>query len=171
MVREHYRIQSVPIFSGLGGTLGARRSLTGIAARIQGPSIPSLALNLVRMWPHRRLSPPNSSSSPTEASKRLRGATRGGFLSSSSVPGAGTLIKVEENCEARHGVGRGVVGVALTPLQTKPASNYWSADHAGGEGLVLGAILLMGYLGGATAAKVRVSDPLFETLFPIIVGR
>jgi hypothetical protein len=35
---------------------------------------------------------------------------------------------------------------------------------------VLGAILLTGYLGGATAAQVRVSHPLFETTFPIIFG-
>jgi hypothetical protein len=35
---------------------------------------------------------------------------------------------------------------------------------------VVGAILLTGYLGGATATNLRVSDPLFETLFPIIVG-
>jgi hypothetical protein len=34
----------------------------------------------------------------------------------------------------------------------------------------VGAILLTGYLGGAIAANVRVSDPLFETLFPILVG-
>jgi hypothetical protein len=35
---------------------------------------------------------------------------------------------------------------------------------------ILGAILLTGYLGGATAANVRVSDPFFETLFPVIFG-
>lgn len=35
---------------------------------------------------------------------------------------------------------------------------------------VLGAILLTGYLGGATAANVRVSSPLFNTSFPIIFG-
>lgn len=35
---------------------------------------------------------------------------------------------------------------------------------------VLGAILLTGYLGGATATQVRVSSPLFETVFPIIFG-
>ena len=35
---------------------------------------------------------------------------------------------------------------------------------------ILGAILLTGYLGGAVAANVRVSDPLFETLFPVILG-
>jgi hypothetical protein len=35
---------------------------------------------------------------------------------------------------------------------------------------ILGAILLTGYLGGAVATHVRVSDPLFETLFPVIFG-
>jgi hypothetical protein len=35
---------------------------------------------------------------------------------------------------------------------------------------VLGAILLTGYLGGATATHVRVGDPLFTVMFPIILG-
>jgi hypothetical protein len=35
---------------------------------------------------------------------------------------------------------------------------------------ILGAILLTGYLGGATAAQVRVSHPAFETVFPIMFG-
>ncbi|HKV46211.1 MAG TPA: DoxX family protein [bacterium] len=36
---------------------------------------------------------------------------------------------------------------------------------------ILGAILLTGYLGGATASQVRVGHQLFtETLFPIYVG-
>ncbi len=35
---------------------------------------------------------------------------------------------------------------------------------------VLGAILLTGYLGGAVATHVRVSDPLFDTFFPVIFG-
>ncbi len=35
---------------------------------------------------------------------------------------------------------------------------------------VLGAILLTGYLGGATAINLRVGDPPFETLFPVIIG-
>jgi len=34
---------------------------------------------------------------------------------------------------------------------------------------ILGAILLTGYLGGATAANVRAS-PLFNTVFPILFG-
>ena len=35
---------------------------------------------------------------------------------------------------------------------------------------VLGAILLTGYLGGATATHVRVGDPLWMILFPGIFG-
>jgi hypothetical protein len=35
---------------------------------------------------------------------------------------------------------------------------------------VVGAVLLTGYLGGAVAAHMRVGNPLFETVFPIIVG-
>lgn len=35
---------------------------------------------------------------------------------------------------------------------------------------VLGAILLTGFLGGAVAIQMRVGSPLFETLFPVILG-
>ncbi len=35
---------------------------------------------------------------------------------------------------------------------------------------VLGAILLSGYLGGAVATHLRVRDPWFDTIFPIIFG-
>ena len=35
---------------------------------------------------------------------------------------------------------------------------------------VLGAILLTGYLGGAVATHVRVSDSLFTIIFPVIFG-
>ena len=35
---------------------------------------------------------------------------------------------------------------------------------------VLGAILLTGYLGGATAAQARVGAGLFPVLFPVIIG-
>lgn len=35
---------------------------------------------------------------------------------------------------------------------------------------VLGAILLTGYLGGATASHVRVGDPLFPIFFPALIG-
>jgi len=35
---------------------------------------------------------------------------------------------------------------------------------------VLGAILLTRYLGGAVATHVRVGDPIFDTVFPVIFG-
>jgi DoxX-like family len=35
---------------------------------------------------------------------------------------------------------------------------------------VLGAILLTGYLGGAVATHVRVGNPLFSIIFPVIIG-
>ncbi len=35
---------------------------------------------------------------------------------------------------------------------------------------VLGAILLTGYLGGAVSINLRVGDPMFETLFPVLIG-
>ena len=35
---------------------------------------------------------------------------------------------------------------------------------------VLGAILLTGYLGGATATHVRMGGPLFNIVFPSIIG-
>lgn len=35
---------------------------------------------------------------------------------------------------------------------------------------MLGAILLVGYLGGAVATHVRAGDPLFPVLFPVIIG-
>jgi hypothetical protein len=35
---------------------------------------------------------------------------------------------------------------------------------------ILGAILLTGYLGGATAIQVHIRNPAFETLFPVIFG-
>lgn len=35
---------------------------------------------------------------------------------------------------------------------------------------ILGAILITGYLGGAVAAHVRIGDPAFDTIFPVILG-
>jgi hypothetical protein len=35
---------------------------------------------------------------------------------------------------------------------------------------ILGAILLTGYLGGAVATHLRVRDPVFDTIFPVIFG-
>ena len=35
---------------------------------------------------------------------------------------------------------------------------------------LLGAILLTGYLGGAVATHVRVGGPVFNVIFPVILG-
>ena len=35
---------------------------------------------------------------------------------------------------------------------------------------VLGAVLLTGYLGGAVASHVRVGDPVFPVVFPVLIG-
>lgn len=55
-------------------------------------------------------------------------------------------------------IGLGIVLTVCTILYAIPRTS------------VLGAILLTGYLGGATATHVRVSGSLFEILFPGIVG-
>lgn len=35
---------------------------------------------------------------------------------------------------------------------------------------VLGAVLLTGYLGGAVVVQIRVANPVFETVFPVLFG-
>lgn len=35
---------------------------------------------------------------------------------------------------------------------------------------ILGAVLITGYLGGAVAIHMRVGNPIFECLFPILIG-
>jgi hypothetical protein len=55
-------------------------------------------------------------------------------------------------------LGLGIVLIACTVLYIIPKTS------------VLGAILLTGYLGGAVATHVRVSEGLFPVLFPVIVG-
>jgi len=55
-------------------------------------------------------------------------------------------------------VGLGIVLLACTIIYLIPRT------------AVLGAILLAGYLGGAIATHVRVGDPLFTIIFPVILG-
>lgn len=52
------------------------------------------------------------------------------------------------------GLGIGIIGVVSTVLYAIPRTSF------------LGAILLTGFLGGATAANLRVADPLFEPSSP-----
>lgn len=55
-------------------------------------------------------------------------------------------------------VGLGIVLVTCTVLYLIPRTS------------ILGAILLTGYLGGATATHVRVGEGLFPVLFPVVLG-
>jgi hypothetical protein len=55
-------------------------------------------------------------------------------------------------------IGMGIVLLACTTIYLIPRT------------AVLGAILLTGYLGGAVATHVRVGDPLFSIIFPVILG-
>jgi hypothetical protein len=56
------------------------------------------------------------------------------------------------------GAGIGILGLVCAILYAIPRTS------------IVGAILLTGFLGGATAANLRVADPLFETLFPVLFG-
>src|SRR5882672_4111854 len=64
-------------------------------------------------------------SSPTLRSNKLRGAIRDGLWSSSDVPGAGILMRVEPYWEAGQSI-RGVVNVGTADPQNKPAWSCWS---------------------------------------------
>jgi DoxX-like family len=54
--------------------------------------------------------------------------------------------------------GLGILSLVCTVVYAVPRTS------------VLGAILLTGYLGGASATHVRIGDALFPILFPSIVG-
>ena len=55
-------------------------------------------------------------------------------------------------------VGIGTILVASTLVYIFPRTS------------VLGAVLLTGYLGGAVASNVRATMPLFNVLFPVVLG-
>jgi hypothetical protein len=82
------------------------------------------------------------------------------------VDGAMKLVKPQPVVEATVKLGYpesvilglGIVLLACTILYLIPRTS------------VLGAILLTGYLGGAVATHVRVGEPIFTILFPVIFG-
>src|SRR5262249_48825126 len=55
-------------------------------------------------------------------------------------------------------IGIGITLLACTVLYLIPCTS------------ILGAVLLTGYLGGAVATNVRAEQPLFNIVFPVIVG-
>lgn len=82
------------------------------------------------------------------------------------VDGVMKLIKPEPVVEATVKLGYpegAIVGLGLTVLACTIL--YLIPRTA-----VLGAILLTGYLGGAVAAHVRLSEPPFNVLFPVVFG-
>jgi DoxX-like family len=71
------------------------------------------------------------------------------------------VIKTSEQMGIPGSLARplGVIGLACTLLYAIPRTS------------VLGAILLTGYMGGAVASHLRLSDPLFtHTLFGVYLG-
>ncbi len=74
------------------------------------------------------------------------------------------LMKVAPVLEASAHLGYPVstiVGIGITAL-------VCTVVYAIPQTSVLGAILLTGYLGGAVASNVRIANPMFNTLFPIV---
>jgi hypothetical protein len=76
------------------------------------------------------------------------------------------LMKVKPVLDASAQLGYPVgtiVGIGITLL-------VCTAFYVIPQTAVLGAILLTAYLGGAVASQVRIGNPIFDTLFPIIFG-
>jgi hypothetical protein len=76
------------------------------------------------------------------------------------------LMKVQQVVDATLRIGfpvSTIVGIGATLLVS-------TALYVIPRTSVLGAILLTGYLGGATAAQLRLGSSVFSTIFPIIFG-
>lgn len=67
-------------------------------------------------------------------------------------------VAVQMGFSVREIVGIGALLLVCTVLYAIPRTS------------VLGAVLLTGYLGGATAIQVHTGSPAFETSFPVIFG-
>ena len=80
--------------------------------------------------------------------------------------GVTKVMKVQQVIDATIRIGfpvSTVVGIGITLL-------ICVALYVIPPTSVLGAILLTGYLGGATAANVRAGSPLFNTAFAVVFG-
>jgi uncharacterized membrane protein (UPF0182 family) len=112
---------------------------------------------------------PESITTPTTVSKtalwtgRILSALVGLFLLADGVakllkPAAVVQGTVELGYPESSIVGIGIVLLVCTLLYLIPRTS------------ILGAILLTGYLGGATATHVRMGGPLFNILFAVLFG-
>ena len=80
--------------------------------------------------------------------------------------GVSKVMKAQQVIEATVRLGfpvSSIVGIGITLL-------VCTVLYAIPNTAILGAILLTGYLGGATATQVRAGSPMFETVFPVIFG-
>ena len=80
--------------------------------------------------------------------------------------GISKVMKAQQVIDATVRIGfpvTSIVGIGITLL-------VCTALYVIPNTSILGAILLTGYLGGATAAQLRAGSPIFETVFPIIFG-
>jgi hypothetical protein len=76
------------------------------------------------------------------------------------------LMKVKAVLDASAQLGYPVGTVAVIGITLLVCTAFYVIPQTS----VLGAILLTAYLGGAVATQVRVGNPMFETLFPMIFG-
>jgi hypothetical protein len=65
---------------------------------------------------------------------------------------------VREGIPVSLSTGIGVLQLLLLILYVVPRTR------------LLGAVLMTGYLGGATAVNLRAGDPVFEVIFPVLFG-
>ena len=106
-------------------------------------------------------------SAPVSKASLWTGRTLSGLVVLFMVfDGVTKLMRVQQVIDATIRLGfpvTSIVGIGITLL-------VCTALYAIPYTSILGAILLTGYLGGATAAQVRAGSPAFETVFPIIFG-
>ena len=80
--------------------------------------------------------------------------------------GVTKVMKVQQVIDASARIGwpaTAIVGIGITLL-------VCTAFYVIPRTSILGAILLTGYFGGATAIQLRAGSPTFEVAFPIIFG-
>ena len=82
------------------------------------------------------------------------------------VDAFGKLVKIPQVVEGSSRLGYGETVLPALGIVLAAGTLIYVIPRTA----VLGAILLTGYLGGAVATHVRVGDPLFPVLFPVMMG-
>ena len=76
------------------------------------------------------------------------------------------VMKIQQVVDATVRIGFPVTTVVVLGITLLVCTALYVIPYTS----ILGAILLTGYLGGATAIQVRAGSPIFEIAFPIIFG-